>query len=65
MRIELNGQNIETQVRTLADLLIEQGFESPCVATALNGDFIARPLRSETRLNDGVKVEVLSPMQGG
>ncbi|MFT8345459.1 sulfur carrier protein ThiS [Gluconobacter oxydans] len=65
MRIELNGQNIETQVGTLADLLIEQGFESPCVATALNGDFIARTLRSETRLNDGVKVEVLSPMQGG
>lgn len=65
MRIDLNGRTIETQARTLADLLTEQGFESPCVATAVNGDFIARPLRPGTLLNDGVKVEVLSPMQGG
>ncbi|MQS00101.1 sulfur carrier protein ThiS [Gluconobacter aidae] len=65
MRIDLNGQTIETQAQTLADLLSEQGFESSCVATAVNGEFIARSLRSETRLDDGVKVEVLSPMQGG
>ncbi len=65
MRIDLNGQTVETQARTLADLLAEQGFEAPCVATALNGDFIARALRPATRLNEGVKVEVLSPMQGG
>lgn len=65
MRIDLNGQTIETQAGTLADLLTEQGFESACVATALNGDFIARALRPATQLNNDVKVEILSPMQGG
>ena len=65
MRIDLNGEIVKTQARTLADLLTEQGFDAPCVATALNGDFIARSMRDATRLDEGMKVEVLSPMQGG
>lgn len=65
MRLEVNGSWLEVQASTLAMLLDELGFETACVATALNGVFVASPARADTPLADGAKVEVLAPMQGG
>jgi len=65
MRIELNSESLTTEAATLADLLAERGFDPNSVATAIDGDFVPRSLRADTVLQDGVKVEVLSPMQGG
>ncbi|MDE3239767.1 MAG: sulfur carrier protein ThiS [Paracoccaceae bacterium] len=65
MRIDLNGAPVTTTARTLAALLAEHGFDAASVATALNGQFVPRSARDATALEDGVKVEVLSPMQGG
>lgn len=65
MRIELNGQAVTTEAATLAALLDEQGFDATSVATALDGEFVPRGARQGVALTDGVKVEVLSPMQGG
>jgi len=65
MRIELNGESLTTEAATLAGLLVERGFDPNSVATAIDGDFVPRSLRADTALQDGVKVEVLSPMQGG
>lgn len=65
MRIELNGESLTTQAATLALLLEEQGFDPNSVATAIDGDFVPRSLRAAASLQDGIKVEVLSPMQGG
>lgn len=65
MRIELNGESLTTEAATLAGLLAERGFDPNSVATAIDGDFVPRSLRADTALRDGVKVEVLSPMQGG
>jgi sulfur carrier protein len=65
MRIELNGQTVITAAASLAALLDEQGFDSASVATALDGRFVAKPMRAATTLCEGAKVEVLSPMQGG
>ena len=65
MQIDLNGAPVTTAAETLAALIDEHGFDAASVATALDGVFVPRPLRSETPLRGGCKVEVLSPMQGG
>lgn len=65
MHVELNGVRIETSAATLSALLDEQGFEATSVATALNGAFVPRGLRPATPIREGVRIEVLSPMQGG
>ena len=40
--ITVNGERTETQARTLAELVAAGGFAETQVATALNGDFVAR-----------------------
>jgi sulfur carrier protein len=65
MKLLLNGTSIETQVATLADLLIAQGLGGAKVATAINGTFVPATVRTDHILNAGDAVEVLAPMQGG
>ena len=65
MRVEVNGKDLTAEAETLADLLTEQGFEVTAVATAVNGQFVPRGARADHPLNDGDRIEVLSPMQGG
>ena len=65
MRIELNGSPITTSAETLAGLIADQGMDARVIATALNGEFVPRGERASTRLQEGARVEVLSPMQGG
>ncbi|MRG90812.1 sulfur carrier protein ThiS [Polyangium spumosum] len=65
MRIWLNGELIETMANDLAALVEERGFDVAVVATALNGEFVPRALRAETRIAEADAVEVLRPMQGG
>lgn len=64
MKIVLNGEPREVQADTLAALLVECGL-SGRVATAVNESFVPASLRGGHRLNDGDRVEVLAPMQGG
>ena len=65
MRIEVNGERREVAGVTLADALIELGWGTARVATALNGDFVPKTARAETTLREGDRLEVLAPMQGG
>lgn len=65
MKIVLNGQATETRATTLAALLDEQQIARGSVACALNGDFVPRGLYDATAIDEGSKIEVLSPMQGG
>lgn len=50
MQVELNGEAVETQAATLAELVEERGLPASSVATALNGDFVPRGLRGQTTL---------------
>ena len=61
MRIDVNG----TSVDTLADLIAELSFEALSVASAVDGQFVPRDARTAFTLTAGMKVELLSPMQGG
>jgi sulfur carrier protein len=63
--ITLNGARTETPARTLADLVAGCGFAETQVATALNGDFVARGARAATLLSEGDAVEIVAPRQGG
>ncbi|NHF73331.1 sulfur carrier protein ThiS [Paracoccus xiamenensis] len=64
MNITLNGAPCQTAAATMAALLVEQGF-GPKVATARNGDFVPAPMRPDTPITEGDRIEVLAPMQGG
>jgi sulfur carrier protein len=63
--IMLNGERLETQAATLAELVAGQGFAQTSVATAVNGAFVPRAARAATLLTGGDKVEIVAPRQGG
>ncbi|MFO7758587.1 MAG: sulfur carrier protein ThiS [Roseovarius sp.] len=65
MNITLNGTKQETGAETLADLLTEMGYTDARVATAVNEDFVPAASRAEHRLNDGDRIEIVTPRQGG
>ncbi len=49
----------------LDQVLVECGYENPSIATALNGTFVHRELRTETKLTEGDRIEVVAPIEGG
>lgn len=65
MRIEVNGEGVETKARDLAALCEELGFRDARIATALNGEFVPSALRAEAALDEGDAVEIVAPRQGG
>ena len=65
MKIEVNGTAHEVMAATLDAALAELGWAEARVAIALNGEFVPKASRSATRLQNGDRLEVLAPMQGG
>jgi sulfur carrier protein len=65
IEITINGEASDTRAATLAELVADLGYGEGQVATALNGDFVARAARAETRLAPGDKIEIVAPRQGG
>lgn len=65
MKIQCNEAAIHIAATTLADALIELGYEQAHVATALNGEFVPRSMRATTTLNPGDHLDIVAPMQGG
>jgi len=65
MKITVNGTAQETAAETLDVLLVEQGYGTAKVATAVNETFVPAALRVEQRLNEGDRVEIVAPRQGG
>ena len=63
--IIVNGETMETTAQTVAELLDELGYEDMPVATARNMMVVRKRERAETKLNDGDRIEILVPMQGG
>jgi len=64
MKITLNGEPLDTQAVTLADMMREQN-GSAAAAAAVNETFVPAAQREAFRLSEGARVEVLVPMQGG
>ena len=65
MTIRLNGENKETQARTIAELLAELQAPETGVAVALNSAVVRRAEHEDTPLQEGDEVEVIRAVQGG
>lgn len=50
---------------SLEEILIREGYTNPCVAVAVNKQFIPRAQHVSTFLKEGDSVEIVTPMQGG
>lgn len=65
LRITVNGEARETDARTLAELCSALGYGEMKVATALNGEFVPKTRRADTRLRPEDRIEIVAPRQGG
>lgn len=65
MEIVLNGEATETACTTLGELLEQLNYKGDSVATAVDGTFLPRQQRHAARLSEGMRIEIVSPMQGG
>jgi len=65
MKLIVNGEQQELSTATLADLLAALDYEGDWLATAVNGDLVPRTERNRVTLNDGDRIEILAPKQGG
>ncbi|QPC88302.1 sulfur carrier protein ThiS [Mesorhizobium sp. NBSH29] len=65
MNIIVNGNQTTASATTLAALLAELEFEGAWLATARNGILVPTDVRAACRLEDGDRIEILSPRQGG
>ena len=63
--VRVNGEATETGAATLAELVAELGHAEGAVATAVNGEFVARGARAETKLAPGDMIEIVATRQGG
>ena len=64
-KIILNGNDAVVESDRLDQILDELGYAGAVVATALNEDFVPRDKRPETMVQDGDRLEVVAPLQGG
>ena len=65
MKIQLNGESLDTEHGDLAALVAALGHDADKVATAVDGMFVARQHRMKTPLPTGCSVDIVAPMEGG
>lgn len=65
MRITLNGAPRDVSATRLDDILAELGYGEAKIATAVNEDFVAIALRTQTFLTEHDRLEIVAPQQGG
>ena len=65
MKLYLNGVLTEVRAGNLEDLLRDEGFGTSRIATAVNETFVAASQRSSCDLEEGDRIEVVAPIQGG
>jgi sulfur carrier protein len=65
MKLVVNGEEHHLDVTSLTDLLAALEYEGGWLATAVNGELVHREDRTDCRLAEGDRIEVLAPLQGG
>jgi sulfur carrier protein len=61
----VNGQPQATQARTLQEWVDAQGLAGNALATAVNGQFVPRAMRSHQLLAEGDTILTFQPIEGG
>lgn len=65
MRLIVNGSALEVEAETLDGALAALDYGEAKVATAVNGAFVPASGRAARRLEDGDRIEIVAPRQGG
>ena len=65
MKIIVNGDALDSDAPTLAQLLVHLGKADAKVATSVNEGFVPKTQRADTPLHDGDRIEIVAPRQGG
>ena len=65
MKIQINGQDKEVSVTTVAELVEQLGLKGDRVAIELNRDIVSRAKWAETPLHEGDKLEMVHFVGGG
>jgi len=66
LNISLNGETIETDAPTLQALLLARGYQlQGAFACAINNSFVPRPQWPERVLNNGDRIDIVTPITGG
>ena len=66
MEISFNGERLQTRATTLHALLLERGYElQNAFACAVNSGFVPRPQWPERMLQNGDRIDVVTPITGG
>lgn len=66
LRVYRNGEAVELDASpSVQDALLAWQYRPETVAVAINECFVPRSQYAAHRLNDGDRVEVLAPVQGG
>ena len=63
--VTVNGEKVEAVGKNLAEYLEEKTFDIKKIAVEINGDIVPKSKYSETLLQEGDKVEVVSFVGGG
>jgi sulfur carrier protein len=65
MVLTINGEQRDVSARTVPDLLAELGYEGSFYAVAVNHSVVPRRQWSGRRLEDGDRIEIVTPRRGG
>ena len=67
MKLTVNGEARSIDAATVAELMVELGFErnAPGVAAALNGAVVPQTEWGSTSLGDGDTIDIIHAVQGG
>jgi sulfur carrier protein len=66
MKVSLNGEAIETDAPTLQALLLARGYElKGAFACAINKTFVPRPQWPGRALQNGDRIDIVTPITGG
>lgn len=66
LNISLNGETIQTDAPTLQALLLARGYQlQGAFACAINNSFVPRPQWPDRLLNDGDRIDIVTPITGG
>lgn len=66
INIVLNGETSNLQNSQALDIALrEWGYQDGCYAVAVNETFVPRSQYAQRQINEGDRIDVVSPLEGG
>ena len=64
--VSLNGERLSVEATTLQTLLLARGYKlNTAFACAINNTFVPRPQWPERALENGDRIDIVTPITGG